>query len=299
MIGSATTGLVGPYAFPFRWTFQRREEHQRTSRKRARHLASYPPGTPPLKSLRHLAKQLGKVVRLHATLDIGFDSLQPMFPGAEGEIEIDFVDAGGIDACPRDGTRGLFACWRSWFQDRYAGLQRCALANGRYFPPPCVLRVHMMADETLRIVIGYAHGFLPDDRRYVLLPQVKTRQGSAWLLAPGEPVPQQASMRDFLHACAKRHAGPGEVVLGIGTIRPDAKTAAIDLREGDELTAMIDSGRCDGVALYRHDQRIGWGEQVELSGLIRSRMALRLRLRLVRKGFLHHPVYGLAFAIYA
>ena len=70
VIGRASTGLTGPYAFPSKWTFQRRGELQKTTRRRARHLrmqaGQFLRGqplyieavTPPLKAIRHLLGEL-------------------------------------------------------------------------------------------------------------------------------------------------------------------------------------------------------------------------------------------------
>lgn len=305
MIGSATTGLVGPYAFPFQWTFQRRTEHQYTSRRRARHLTQSAPAepfyieavTPPLNVLRDLATALVKTVHIHAMLNIGFSALQRMFPGQHDDIAIDFADTPSIAACPRDGTRGLLQKWQTWFQMRYAKLQHRALANGRYFPPPTIMRVHLARDERMHIVMAFAHGFLPEDRQCVMIPFLKTRHGRTWFLSPGEPIPQQNNLRAFLLACAENHTLPGEIVLGVGTIYPHGNPCALDIRAGDELRAVTEMDRGRRLVLDWQDHNLGVIEQAKLRDEISARSDVRMCF--LRKGFLNASRCRLAFAAFA
>ncbi|WP_246094705.1 LysR substrate-binding domain-containing protein [Tepidimonas aquatica] len=99
------------------------------------------------------------------------------FPGPDGDAWIDFADGTAIDCCPRTGTRGFFSHWRRWFGWWYAGLQKRALANGRYFPSPAVLRVRTSREGTIRVEMGFAPGFLPGDRLYVLATRFDGRGG--------------------------------------------------------------------------------------------------------------------------
>lgn len=248
-LGSARSGLIGPYAFAPNWSFQRQKALNKSARHRAHHLWAQAGErvhgvplyieavTPPLKRLRHLVDELARVVWIHQCLDIGFEALRGLFPGAAGEACIDFAASSAITAYPREGTRWFLGGKRRWFGWWYAELQRRALASGRYFPPPTVLRARTTASGLVRMELGYAHGFLPDDRRYVLTLPLDGKGGHTWLLAPDEPLPARPGMREWLQSCAQRWQGAGEAILHIGDLWCYGCPTTLDgLREADELT---------------------------------------------------------------
>lgn len=187
LLGSPHTGLVGPFAFPDRYTFERRVELDKSARKRARRMRAacgsvrgvplyIEAVVPPLKILRGLLVQLATIVDIHSR-DIGHAMLYEYFPGEDEEACIDFSAGEEIESCPRLGTRAWFSRWRRWLWARYAELQVRALDNGRYFPPPRCLRVYVPAEGPLRVEVAYAHGFLPGDRRYVWIAPTEGSHG--------------------------------------------------------------------------------------------------------------------------
>jgi hypothetical protein len=312
VIGRASTGLTGPYAFPSNWTFQRRGELQKTTRRRARHLrmqaGQFLRGqplyieavTPPLKAIRHLLGELAQVVQIHQTFDIGFDRLYAFFPGPTGEAWIDFADPAAILACPREGTALFFMRKRRWFAGWYADLQERALANGRYFPPPTILRVRTRAQGPLRVEIGFAPGFLPGDRLYVLAFDLDSQRGVPYLLAPDEPLPDHPGVRALLRAAAERWRAPGETVCVIGTVFVRDPEALRTLREGVPLEVYQDPADLPWkLAVAWQGRRIGhvWEGTYVLRAKLR--MGEWLRLRVIRTNFLRHDFVGrIAFAAY-
>ncbi|MCX7815746.1 MAG: hypothetical protein N2256_09695 [Tepidimonas ignava] len=308
--GSARTGLTGPYAFAPQWTFQRRGALQKTSRRRARHLQRFEGQelrgaplyveavTPPLKVIRRLLTQLAEVVQIHQRYDIGFDALNAYFPGPDGDAWIDFADGTAIEACPRAGTRGFFSHWRRWFGWWYAELQKRALANGRYFPPPVVLRVRTPREGTIRVEMGFAPGFLPGDRLYVLAIRLDGRGGVPYLLGLDEPLPAQAGVRAVLREAAERWRHPEETVAVIGSVFSRDLEALCALREGDALEVLGDADRWR-LVVARQGRPIGyvWEGEHTLRQLRDADEALRLRV--IRLHYVRHDQGGrIAFAAY-
>lgn len=305
VLGKPTTGLAGPYAFPFGWTFQRRRALQHTSRRHARHLARLAAGmplyieavTPPLKALRGELNTLALAVACHQG-DIGYALLHRLFPGPDDGCWIDFADTSRIDACPRYGTRWFLQRQYRRFWRRYAELQGRAIANGRYFPPPVILRARVAPIGSIRIDMGFATGYLPGDRIYVLSPSENGYKGRAWLLSPDEPLPRQAGLRGFLLDCAKTHARPGEEIWLVGSAWIEIDRSRVDIREGDALVGLIEE---DGllVALRWNGIRVAnaWEGRLELREWIRKREPFGIRV--ARLDFMRHGFHGeLAYAVY-
>lgn len=77
VFGKPTSGLIGPFAFPFEWTFQRSRSGRKSSRKPFHRLPSIKgmplfieAVPPPVKQLREMLRELGAAVHIHAH-DIG------------------------------------------------------------------------------------------------------------------------------------------------------------------------------------------------------------------------------------
>lgn len=309
VIGTASTGLTGPYAFAPQSTFQRRGTLQKTSRRRARYLQSIGGAElrsiplyieavcPPLKAIRHLLTQLAQVVQIHQRWDIGFDALHALFPGPEGEAWIDFADNHAIEACPRDGTRGLFGKWRNWFGLRYAELQQRALANGRFFPPPSILRVRASPTGPLRVEMGFAAGFLPGDRLYVLAVRLDSNGGMPYLLDADEPLPARAGMRALLREAAERWRAPEETIAMIGSVFSRDWEALRMLREGDALQVHQDA-KLWQLNVAWQGRTIGhvWEDAHALRDLQKAGAVLRLRV--IRTHFVRDDHLRIAFAAY-
>lgn len=313
VLGTADTGLTGPYAFAPNWSFQRRGERQVSVRKRARHLrarngeglhgvALYVEAVePPLKVIRHLLTQLAQVVWVHADDDIGFAELRRLFPGEGGEACIDFADDSTIRSSPREGTRWFFARWHDWFWQRYAALQARAIANGRYFPPPSRLCVRLAADRRLRIDLAYAHGFLPGDRWYVFSPAEHGVKAIGYLLGPDEPLPRHGGLQECLRDYAQRYAQPGETVLIADGILQGYDAPRVAIQEGDTLTARIERNRYgyERVRLFWQGKCLGnpWKTAWQMRQWLAEQKPLRIRV--VRIGLRFHPFCPMAFAVYA
>lgn len=310
VIGAAHTGLTGPYAFAPQSTSQRRGALQKTSRRRARHLQRFEGQelrtvtlyveavTPPLKAIRRLLTQLAEVVQIHQRYDIGFDALYALFPGPNGEAWIDFADGTAIEACPRLGTQWFFWRWRRWFAWWYAELQKRALANGRTFPPPAVLRVRTSREGPLRVEMGFAPGYLPGDRLYVLAAQLDGWGGVPYLLHPDEPLPAQAGVRAILREAAARWRRPEETVAVIGSVFSRDLEALRALREGDALDVLWDADRWQLPVTW---QGRSIGQVREGKHILRQLRGAgqALRLRVIRLHHVRHDQGGrIAFAAY-
>lgn len=253
--------------------------------------------TPPLKALRGELNTLALAIACHLG-DIGYAQLHQLFPGLDGECWIDFADTARIESCPRDGTRLFLQRQYRRLWQRYAELQGRAIANGRFFPPPVILRARVAPIGTIRIDMGFATGYLPGNRIYVLSPSENGYQGYAWLLLPDEPLPRQAGLRGFLLDCAKTHARPGEDIWLVGSAWIAIDRNRIDIREGDALVASIEEDRFH-VALDWNGIRAGsaWEGQLELREWIRKHEPFSVRV--VRLDFMRHALYGqLAYAVY-
>jgi hypothetical protein len=232
--------------------------------------------------------------------DIGYAQLHRLFPGPDDECWIDFADISRIEACPRDDTRGFLQRQYRRFWQRYAELQGRAIANGRYFPPPVILRARVAPIGTIRIDMGFAIVYLPGNRIYVLSPSENGYKGRAWLRSPDEPLPRQAGLRGFLLDCAKTQARPGEEIWLVGSAWIKIDRNRIDIREGDALVASIEEGRFPvHVALSWNGIRVGsaWEGRLELHEWIRKHEPFGIRV--VRLDFMRHGFHGqLAFAVF-
>jgi len=253
--------------------------------------------TPPLARLRSDLTELVLAVARHRD-DIGFALLQKLFPGPDGEVWIDFTTTAPLAACPRDGTASYLRALHQRFWQRYVQRQNKALANGRFFPPPAVLRVRLAALGSIRVDMGFAPGFLPGERLYVLVPSERRHKGQTWLLAPDESVPQHLGVRDWLAECARRLEPPGQTLRYVGSVRLSDNWLRLGLTEGEDLTAHIE--RQYHVGLFWRCHRLGdaWQHVSELRALLASGQPLRIRI--VRLHFLNHPEQGnLAYAVYS
>lgn len=250
-IGSADTGLCGPFLFPFRWTFERKRGH-RSARRSAHRLMPAHTGKPlfveaghvPVKALRHLLQCLALRVAEHRHIDIGetFFEVFPSYCGNDEESLVDFLADGA--SITRAGSRSLVLRLGQWFQGAWAKLQARAIASGNYFPPPRILRARVSRSGGVRIEAGFAPGFLPFDHLLAAwLPPGDRRLGTLWLLDADEPIPLGETRKTFLQRCAERLARPGERVVSLGTLWGDAFDAAVAarVRVGDPLT-LIDTG---------------------------------------------------------
>lgn len=292
-VGSPETGLLGPYEFPFRWTFQR-NRGRRGTRRRAHRLIPEWQGMPlfveagpvPVKYLRHLMRGLAVRMAGHLESDIG-TRLFEIFPCFGNEAWIDFFDHNAGSARP--GSQMLVAALRRWFMRTWADRQLIAIANGYYFPPPRLLRARVAPNGGVRIEAGFARGFLPFDRLLTgWLPSGSTRLSDLFLLDPDEPFPIGLTRKAFIQRCAEQFAQPGERPVHVGAVWDgDWEVDALEhLREGDALTAA--EGSYDySVMLYGNGQPIG---TLSLPGMADLRMRLlrqqRVVVRVIRLGFL-------------
>lgn len=305
-IGSSETGLLGPYEFPFCWTFQR-NRGRRGTRRRAHRLMPEQHGVPlfveagpvPVKYLRHLMHRLAVRVAGHLESDIG-PRLFEIFPCFGSEAWIDFLDphAGSV----RAGSQMLIAVLRNWFTARWSEVQKVAIASGQYFPPPRLLRARVAPNGGVRTEVGFARGFLPFDRLLTAwLPPSGTRLSDLFLLDASEPFPIGLNRRAFIQRCAGRFAQPHERVVHVdGLWNRDLDMAAIrHLHEGDELIAAEDSYDYS-VTLYANGQPIG---TLSVPGMADLRIRLLrqqgLVVRVIRLGFSLRPEKGrIVVAIY-
>lgn len=305
-VGSPQTGLLGPYAFPFRWTFER-NCGRRGTRRRAHRLMPERHGAPlfveagpvPAKYLRHLMHRLASRIAKHREIDIG-EAFCEIFPCGDNGAWVDFLDPqAGVS---RPGSHMLIAALRSWFMARWAERQQIAIASGHYFPPPRLMRARVAENVGVRIEVGFAAGFLPFDRLLTgWLPLGETRLSDLFLLDASEPFPIGLTRKAFIQRCAERFVRQGERLLHMGTVWDgDWEIAAIKrLCEGDELTA-AEADYDYSVALHWNGQPIG---TLSLPGRADLRMRLLrqqgLVVRLIRLGFLLRSDRGrIVVAIY-
>lgn len=169
-MGNSNGGLVGPHAFPFQWTFERRRGQRHTTRHTAhvqfpkmKNQALFVEAvTPPLKQIRHAAIEL-----VDNVWDLVF------FAGAHDPSILTALGAGAQwnllqpiseEQCPREGTRMLIAWVRKRFANRVAEWQATALCNGRYFPPPNRWELSVDYQGCVQLLMGWSAGYLPSDR---------------------------------------------------------------------------------------------------------------------------------------
>ena len=65
-----------------------------------------------------------------------------------------------ISAHPSCGTEQLLGRWQHWFAQKYADMQRAAVANGRWFPPPASLQLGRLSDGTVTVTAHFAEGYV-------------------------------------------------------------------------------------------------------------------------------------------
>lgn len=190
VVGASTCGLVGPFAFPFEWTFERNRSGRKSSRKPMRRL----PGLkgvplyveavpPPLKRLRYMLRELGERVCSHQyQIDEAFFSLFASFPTATDdtdEVILDLTQVLEEQSCSCYGTRKFINDQRNRFYKNFAELQQRAIANGRYFPMPNILRACIHRTKGMRMEMGFTEGFLPGNQLYMItFPTIEVRERS-------------------------------------------------------------------------------------------------------------------------
>jgi hypothetical protein len=169
-LGNPNCGLVGPYAFPFQWTFQRRYDRRHKTRRSAHlqfplmkgHPLFIEAVAPPLKQIHHAAMEL-----VDKVWDLVF------FAGAHDPSILSALGVGAQwnllqlirpEQCPREGTRMLIEWVRKRFANRFAEWQATALRNGRYFPPPNRWELSVDSQGCVQLLMGWSAGFLPSDR---------------------------------------------------------------------------------------------------------------------------------------
>lgn len=137
----------------------------------------------PVKRLRDLLYVLALRIQEHYEMHVGeeFFALFSGTPlGAMVEAVVDFTQPLDEFHCPRFGSRNLVNCWRDWFYLRFVEIQQRAIANGRYFPPPRVLRVWVSRTDGVWAEIGFSRGFLADDAPLI----VRLAPTKAWRCFP-------------------------------------------------------------------------------------------------------------------
>ena len=169
MFGSPLTGLAGPFAVCSR-RFRRAprcHSHRALGSKITLAVQSAPV---PVKRLRGLLVELAKAIAIHHQ-DLGDELFEILPPGTQGSVEIDLAPPLERNQCWRYGTRMYLANLRAWFTRQYGGLQHRALANGRYFPPPISLNVHLSRQGGIQVVAGFTPGYLRHDSLTVEWPR--------------------------------------------------------------------------------------------------------------------------------
>jgi hypothetical protein len=309
-IGSARGGLSGPFAFPFEWRRQR--SHLRSPRKAAHRMLGikdipfFVEASPvPVKTLRHLLGGIARRIREHYVLDIGpafFDVFGRGVDGAAGdEAVVDLANIDVIAGYSREGSRMLVERLRAWFSCRWAELQARAIANGRYFPPPLVLRARVGRVGDVRMEAGFAHGFLPGDLLFTLCMSRAAQYCWTGLLRADEPLPLAAGLHGLLMRCARRFARPGERVWMVDDIGEHLVTSGVcsAMREGDGLTARMRQTDWSVVELLWNGILIGTAKDGRpmLRFLLKHRVTPGLRV--IRMGVHGRHEYGrMAYALY-
>ena len=172
-LGTPSCGLIGPHAFPFQWTFQRRRAGHISGRGTVYLHLPLMQGRPlyvegvtiPIRRIRHAALELVDAVwhlffvsgaydpSILASLGTGadWDLLQPILP----------------QQCGREGSRLFLERARRRFINRYAGWQVQAEQNGRFFPPPMVWNLTVHSQGNVQVLLGWSEGFSPSNKVWV------------------------------------------------------------------------------------------------------------------------------------
>lgn len=154
MLGSAHTGLVGPFAQggapkvrPHRWhmhhRFNRKIQGDPDAIKSPQRIHA---GAVSVKRLRGLMQETAQRFHAHASTPLP-DSVDLALPIT-------------TSTHPRDGTRLLLRSWQQGFARNYAALQQAAVANGRWFPPPASLQLSRLPDGTVTVTAQFAPGYV-------------------------------------------------------------------------------------------------------------------------------------------
>ena len=322
-LGSSTCGLVGPFAFPMQWTWERNRGGRRSSRKAMHRLTGIKgaplfieAAPPPIKQLKSMLRKFGEHVCLHQ-YDIGeaffssFESASAVSIEPE-EIILDLTQMLEERACQRYGTWKLINEQRSWFYKRFAESQQRAIANGRYFPPPNILRVRIHRTNGVRIEIGFSEGFffgnkllavtIPVGGEGVISTSYRPRIGL--FDRTNESILAGKSLNELAQGWATDFCHSDERIVFAGLIQQlpffELHHVWRALKEGDELTVCIEEKRY--LALYlvwrgRTLGRIAHGDVAR--ALCHLREEKPLRFAIVRLHAFHETSFGqIAYAMY-
>lgn len=322
ILGSPICGLVGPYAFPFQWTFQRNRGGRKSSRK-AMHRLTGVKGMPlfieavppPFKHLRNMLQELGEdVCSYQYQID---EDIFALFGGETAlndadEVILDFTQALTARSCPRYGTWKKFNEQRDRFYKHFAKLQRRAVANGRYFPPPTILCARIHRTNGVRMEMGFSEGFLPGNKLLVttfpfsVTGVVKStfRPNFNIFIRDDEPVPAGQSLHEQIDTWVAAFCRTGESLVFAGFIQGlaffELHHVWHALAEGDELTVHIEEKPFLAISLVWRERilgRVAWGDSA--LALCTLREDKPLRVVIVRLHAFHESSFGqIAFAMY-
>lgn len=292
-LGAPTCGLVGPFAFPLQWTFQRNQGGRKSSRKSMHRLTGVKGKPlfieavpPPIKQLRSLLREFAERVSRHeAEIGVEFFSLfsnPSATPVDAEEIVLDLTQVLEARACPRYGTWKLINDQRGRFYKHFAELQQRAIANGRYFPLPTILRVRVHLTLGVRMEMGFSEGFLPGNKLFVVSSQgSKTavfytgyRPPLEAFVQNDEVISTDLSLYDQCGCRAIALCQSGESIVFSGFIHglPNFELHHVwhALKEGDKLTVRIQEKPYFALFLV-------WRERT-LGRIVRGNAALALRI---------------------
>ncbi len=172
-LSTSACGLIGPFAFPFQSTFQRRREGLHTCRSNAhQHLEPLygqaffiEAVVPPMKHIRHASLEI-----VEAVWELFF------FSGAEDCSILHAIGANAVweltrpitpELCPREGTRMHLERVRIRFARRYSEWQMLALKNGRFFPPPRQMELTVNSFGGVQLLLRWSAGYALGDKVWV------------------------------------------------------------------------------------------------------------------------------------
>lgn len=167
-------GLVGPHAFTFQWTFQRRHDGRHSTRETAHHHFPQMKGqalfvesvTPPIKRIRHAALELvdsvWELIFVSGAMDPSIHS--SLGVSAHWDLRSPILE----QQCPRQGSRMVLAWARTQFANRYASWQALALRNGGFFPPPMRWELAVDVRGCVQVLLSWSSGFLPDNQTFIV-----------------------------------------------------------------------------------------------------------------------------------
>lgn len=186
-LGTSNCGLVGPYAFPFQWTFERRRARLHVCRSNAHQHPETLHGqaflieavVPPMKHIRHAALEIvGAVWQLF------------FFSGAQDHSILDAIGSNAVweltrpitpELCPREGTRMHLERVRIRFALRYIDWQKLALKNGRFFPPPVQMELTVDTVGSVQLLLRWSAGYAPGDKAWISQIVADVSSGEALL----------------------------------------------------------------------------------------------------------------------